>query len=385
MTTIEYGLASINDIQVDATTDVKTGRRIAKAVMIKDEPLVPTERFWTSLHSRFGTNKAFFDYFSHVEVFERIAQTKNEDRVRICVERDDAGQGTLLAVSNPQKPIVVYNDLLEILNTYGGMKIEYSKGQVTSMHTPRVHTPFEIAGDEFSNRFMMATPIDGYGLPNIYLSLLRHICSNGAVGYASAFKQTLQLGKGSDDVGFSITRALDGFNNEEGFVMLRQRFESATRSWASVREAIGLYKLLVKLHYHKQLSATNPNTGIAQLADSGTPQPMGESKEALGSPLITAFHNLTGDIHSTYGIADIDALSEKRQRNLPVKTKVYDLMNFATEVATHHSKHPDAARQTQAWVGQLLSDEYDMEGTVDRYADFRDFWLETSVSERAGK
>ena len=32
----------------------------------------------------------------------------------------------------------------------------------------------------------------------------------------------------------------------------------------------------------------------------------------------------------------MDALSVKRQRTLPVKARVLDLLNFASELATHH-------------------------------------------------
>ena len=38
-----------------------------------------------------------------------------------------------------------------------------------------------------------------------------------------------------------------------------------------------------------------------------------------------------------YGLANLDTLSPKRQRTLPVDCKVYDLLNFATEIATHHA------------------------------------------------
>jgi len=42
----------------------------------------------------------------------------------------------------------------------------------------------------------------------------------------------------------------------------------------------------------------------------------------------SAFRRLTGDL---------DSLSAKRQRALPACCKVYDLVSFATEMATHHA------------------------------------------------
>ena len=55
---------------------------------------------------------------------------------------------------------------------------------------------------------------------------------------------------------------------------------------------------------------------------------------------------MTGDLQRIYGMANLDALSVKRQRTLPAACKVYDLLNFASEVATHHAdadRRPDDA------------------------------------------
>src|SRR5690606_38441224 len=91
--------------------------------------------------------------------------------------------------------------LMDTLTAYEGSDIRYCDGVVESSHVPRAGAnSFEISGDAFANRFVMSTPIDGYGLPNIYLSLLRQICSNGMVGYAKTFRTTLALGRGGDDV-----------------------------------------------------------------------------------------------------------------------------------------------------------------------------------------
>ena len=224
--------------------------------------------------------------------------------------------------------------------------IRYCDGVVESCHTPRTGSnSFEISGDAFSNRFVMSTPIDGYGLPNIHLSLLRQICSNGMVGYAKTFRSALALGRGDDDVKYSIIRALDGFNNDEGYAALRQRFEAAIRSWASVYEANSLYKLLVKSLARRHVgwngATGDDDNGIATLL---RPQQASWSREAdsenadeIGSPMIMAFHRMTGDVSHIYGLANIDALSVKRQRTLPVSCTVYDLLNFVSEVATHHA------------------------------------------------
>jgi len=73
-----------------------------------------------------------------------------------------------------------------------------------------------------------------------------------------------------------------------------------------------------------------------------------------------------------YGLANLDALSVKRQRVLPARCRVYDLLNFASEVATHHST-TEGNRSMQAFIGSVISDEYDMEGTAETVTDFADF------------
>src|SRR6202040_1702300 len=149
----------------------------------------------------------------------------------------------LLAVTNPTNGLMPYDDLLALLTRYGAQEIGYSKGVVSSRHAPRLNVPFQLAGDGFENRFLLDTPIDGFGRPAVYLSLLRLVCSNGAVGYGPAFRSELSVGRGDDGTEFALTRVLDGFNNEDGYAALRQRFEAATRSWASVNEVNRLYKV----------------------------------------------------------------------------------------------------------------------------------------------
>jgi len=221
----------------------------------------------------------------------------------------------------------------------------------------------------------MSVPIDGFGLPNIYLSLLRHICSNGAIGYAKAFRSSLALGTGSDNVRFSIVRALDGFGNDEGFAALRQRFEAAANSWASVHEAQSFFKLLVKLHHRNQVRVNSTMIDQPMVDDQSIHTlTVGTRPNEIGSPVITAFHKMTGDVSQLYGLANVDALSAKRQRTLPVRCSVYDLLNFASEVATHYSMD-SGARSAQAWLGSLISSEYDIEGSRDSYSDFQDFFM----------
>jgi hypothetical protein len=377
MVKFDYKYLPISDMKVNTTEDPKTGKQRVESVMVHDEPIEPTERFWTSLFARYSFNKAFFRYFDHSEVFDRISEKESQDRMRVCIERDDTHGSKLLAVSNPTKPVVVHDELIELLERYDGENITYANGIVESTHKPRVGNNFDVAGDMFSHRFLMSTSIDGYGQPNIYLSLLRMICSNGMIGYSKDFRSTLALGKGEDDVTHNLTRALDGFNNDEGFAVMRQRMESATTSWASVYESNSLYHLLTRLHNGRKIHVDDPTLLAAPACAEHLNADGGKSE--VGTPLVKAFHSMTGDTTHLYGLANLDALSIKRQRTLPVRCTVYDAINFATEVATHYAD-PEGARQLNAWVGGVVSNEYDMEGTKDKFGDFADFHMEKKIA-----
>jgi len=377
MVAFDYKFLPVSDMQVNTVEDPKTGKKRVESVLVHDEPIVPSERFWTSLFSRYGFNKAFFTYFSHAEVFERISRKEPNDRMRICIERGRKGGDRLMAVSNPTKPLAVYDDLMGLLEKYEGENITYNDGIVESTHSPRMAgNGFDVGGDMFRYRFIMSTAIDGYGSPNLYLSMLREICSNGVIGYAKAFRSTLALGKGDDDVTPNLTRALDGFNNDEGFAALRQRIDAATQSWASVYETNTLYHLLSKLHGAGQINVDDP-TLLDAPSTKKFMEADGESK--VGSPVVRAYHGMTGDTSKLYGLANLDALSHKRQRTLPVRCTVYDALNLATEVATHYAE-PNGARRLNAWVGTLISSEYDMEGTKEQMGDFADFHVSRQLA-----
>jgi hypothetical protein len=360
----EYGTATIKDLVV-RTSPKKEDRGKVLDVTIKGQPLKPSQRFWTSLQVRFGFSDNIFKFFRHDEVFQRISQVASNDKIRYCIERDEGGAGTLLAVTNPTSALIHHDDLLGLLRKYRAENVSYNRGFVRSTHSPKFGGKFQIAGDDFQNKFIIDTPIDGFGRPSVYLSLLRLLCANGAIGYSRAFRSELSIGKASDAAHFALVRVLEGFNNEEGFAALRQRFEAAATSWASVNEANRLYKSLIRLHHNKEVQGNSPMP--ARGGDGAT-----EFERSL--PVIQAFHKMTGDLTQIYGLANLDALSVKRQRTLPTPCKVYDLLNFTSEVATHHAT-PGGARSLQAMLGDLISNEYDLEGTGEQVTSWRDFFV----------
>ena len=146
----EYPFASIGDLEVRTMTDPKSGRTMATEVIVDGEPVMSTDRFWLSLYSRYRFNKSFFRFFSHAEVFRRVAEVEPRDRVRLCVERDEqTGESRLLAASSPTRAILRYDDLMETLDSYEGENVRYGDGVVESTHVPRIGgNVFDIGGEE---------------------------------------------------------------------------------------------------------------------------------------------------------------------------------------------------------------------------------------------
>ncbi len=345
--TFSYGFARLSDFDIHTETDSKANRPRVRSIEVDGVKAQPSPRFWRSFFHRFGVSDAVFKYFDHDEVLCRISERAKSDSVRYCIETNAEGKSTLLAVSNPKRTVISYDDVVDLTSRYQVGELNYHEGVITTTHTPRSgDNTFTIRGDEFQHRYVMDTPIDGFSVPKIHLSLLRLLCENGAIGYTRAFRSELGMGH---DVEFTLARALESYDNDSGYSALRQRFASAQTSWASIRECEQLRKLLVRLSHTATIE---------------------------GREMLPRFDRLTGNLHEFYGLANLDALGQKRQRVLPSRCRVYDLINFASEVATHHATVL-GQRPLQAYIGGVIADEYDLEGTAERTSDFSDFFLGT--------
>lgn len=378
--TFEYGVCRLRDLQVpespaDENPDKPSATRPLNTLLLNDRPVRTSKRFWSSLQMRFGFTTNIFRYFTHAEVFRRISTRSPDDKIRYCLETQEGHTTSrLLAVSNPTGGLVDNDELSNLLTRYRAKERGYHDGIVRSFHTPRHGGPFTIAGDGFEAQYVIETPIDGFGRPMVYLAMLRQICTNGAIAMTPAFRSEINLGKGTGKSGakatFGLERALEGFNNEEGFAALRQRFEGSTRSWASIHEVSRLGRAITNL------------TALSELPLRYTPKGGDGGSVGDGYSMTARYRQITGDLMGMYGLANLDAISAKRQRTLPTACRVYDLLNFASELATHHAK-PAGARKLQAFIGDLVSGEFDLENTADQFADWRDFFLDESVGSAA--
>lgn len=311
-------------------------------------------RFWKSVFARYRFGSSTFRYFRPEEVFQRICAVSRDDRLRVMVEHRRSGPPVALAVSKPTDRLVTIDDIRDLARSHGARQSHYDAGVVSCTFTPKSgEQALAIGTDQFANRFTLDVPIDGYGGPRIHVALMRLLCSNGAVGYHRAFCSEVPASKSPRH---TLQRAIECFDHADGFAAIRERFLASQSSWASVREAHTLYRQMVKV------KAVDPARKIRALED---------------------FDRITGRIQEFYGLTNLDTLPVRRQRLLPVKCRVYDLLNFASEVATHVAQ-PAESRLLQSWIGGTLAEEYDLEGTAEQAGEFADLLIGTGPAKADG-
>jgi hypothetical protein len=354
---VEPRLTTLGSLWIKAAPGESEGKRgestlPAKALVdIGGEPCRVSARFWKSVFARYRFGSSTFRYFQPEEVFRRICEVSRDDALRVMVEYPRRGPPVALAVSKPSDRLITIDDVRDLARSHGARQSHYGDGVVSCTFTPRSgEQALAIGGDQFANRFTLDVPIDGYGGSRIHVALLRLICSNGAVGYHKAFCSEVPASKSPRH---TLQRAIECFDHADGFAAIRERFLASQSSWASVREAHTLYRQLVKTKVGDPLRKTRA---------------------------VEDFDRLTGRIQEFYGLTNLDTLPVRRQRLLPVKCRVYDLINFASEVATHAAEPADS-RQLQSWIGTTLADEFDLEGTADQAREFADLLLDGSAAE----
>jgi hypothetical protein len=375
---VDYKNINLADVKIELAEAAKNQKRQVVNLEIEGEKTIYTDRFSGSLASLYGFSSNMYKFFDPAEIIDRIIARGFGDVVRVALQENKDGSHTALGVVKPSKSFIRSDDLMFELMEQGidTSLITYHDGVVRSMHKPSRlgDSPFSVQGDKMVNRFVIDTPIDGFGLPSAYLSILRQVCSNGMIGYSKAFKSSIQLGNNPEiregqiisDAIPTFKRFLESYNNEEGFAAIRQRLEAAGTSPASLDEFYSLYKTLTR-------------------GDMATLHKGAKNDEGMfNSDITTKLREMGGDVLDIYGLVSLDGLAPKQRRKVPVKCTVLDLVNFASEMSTHRA-NTEQGRKISAWVGGALSDVggYDLEGTLEAGEQPQDLFLTSSKDAHA--
>lgn len=335
---IEYRRVNLEDIDLSVDRSRQTKAKVT--MRVEDQPVQYTDRFSTSLAVNLGFAKSIFNLFDPDEVFDRI--TKRSGIKTVTVALDTQPNGVVRALGTSMSPLVPVDiDTLERLHKVcEPVERSYHDGVVKSTYALKMGRQLNVKGNDFHANFVLETPIDGFGPASSFLGLLRLVCANGLVAMAPAFRTKLHLSNTDDNVKL-LRRFCETFSSDDGFDVLGQRLQAASQSPTSLDEIFKLHNILSRHQEHSVLM---------------------EVESALSSSL------------QRYGIMSLSALSEKQRRVCPTNHSVYDLINLATEAATHKVE-PRCASALHGFVGGMISSQYDLEGTMTMNEEPADLFL----------
>ena len=197
---------------------------------------------------------------------------------------------------------------------------------------------------EYFRRFKICYPVDSVGMPCIYLSMQRLVCSNGSTAQVAEFRTDIEI---NDESGLHLSRLLASFNNQYGFSALEERLGIAQSTAASVNELLEIDNLLQNHVADKRAYRMLHN----------------RLDEVAGEPCFQ------------YGTTSLNNIPAKKRSLLPVNCSVNDLLNFCSELTSHHGNLLDNAVSFDVAAGKILAHEFDLEGMYGHRKKSPDFFL----------
>ena len=312
-----------------------------KGIVVDGESYAVSSRFLKSLATRMKVPYTVFNLFTPLEVLDRSAERFPDMAMRMTLDRSKKVALGLVEDKGNTLPIdSVVSYLRQDPRT---QSIDYTEGVLRA--TLDLKDGWEIPGDsEYKVQLSCQIPVDGMGQPEINLATYRLICSNGAVAEESAFRSKMEI---KDNSGIHFNRLLQSFSNRNGVEMLHQRLLDANSTKASVAELLEVDSMLRRLvsDRHNQMLLRE------QLLDLGD------------NPC------------ARYGVTDLSNIGEKKRSLLPVGCSVADLLNFTSELGTHHRNLVRDTGPLNAFHGRMLAKSFDLEDMYKNSVQARDFHL----------
>ena len=304
--------------------DEATGRF---KVQFDDRTYNTSGRFITSLARKLKFSSNIFNYFSAEEVFQRVHERNPDTVFKVTFDRQD---NEILGVVDEGKRILPAEIACNVFAADPRVrKIQYSNGVWEAEF--QMEGSFSIRNDsEYARRFKVHYPVDGVSMPCVYLMMLRQVCSNGMVAMVSSFRTDIEV---NDESGTHLSRLLRSYNNDNGFLALESRLQSAQETRASVAELLKFENLIAQ-----------------QVSD-----------QRSVSLLQTRLEEMAGDPCSRYEITSLTNIPPRRRSLLPVDCSVNDLFNFCSELTTHHENIVSHVDAFNAALGSTMAREFDLE------------------------
>lgn len=293
----------------------------------KGDRFALTDRFTKSLAHELDVPYKVFDLFSPEEVMERAAKVCRGLQLRLTL--DHRRRKVLGLTEKRGVPVPVRHIVRTLRDDHRLRELEYRDGVIEGRLD--MGEGWEVPRDgEYRLNVRCRIPVDGCGSPEMNLSTWRLVCENGAVAEAPIFRTKMEI---QDNDGGHFQRLLRSFSNPDGVELLQERMEQAASTRASVAE---LFKL---------------ENVIRKVVESGRDQ----------TKLRDRLHQTAVSPCLRYGVTDLSKIGEKRRPLLPVDCSVSDLLNFASEIATHHADLLTDVRPLHGFAGALLAKGFDLE------------------------
>jgi hypothetical protein len=368
---IKYGITRLSDIEIlTESVPMNNGKiKVVPAnVVIDNEQYGFSNRFGTSLCSQYGLSPSIFQLFSYDEVFERLlaTDTTKGHNVRYAVDSD----GKLLGLSSVNKNVIDSDTVKSVIGMKKPWNIRYGNGVVELIFNANINDKV-YGGEDFGFTYSISIPIDGYGNASSNVGWLRFICSNGAIAISTVLRNIISVpnAKKNNIIGANMSthllRYVENFNDSDGFEVLKQRLESSVTTPASIDEIRKAVKVIDRTGAFK--------SGNEEKGTDGTLLPTTIAHETIKT--------LADNVNMTYyGLSSYDEVSEKKRKLLPTKMTTHDLMNFMSEYGTHKLNNADDKRVVDAFLGELIANEYDLEGTLSTNEQPADLFLQNIPS-----
>ena len=295
-------------------------------VRVGNETYKLSDRFYKSLASELGVPYGVFGLFSPHEVMDRAAERRPNLNLRVTL--DSEGKEVLGITPNEGLPMPVKYIEHVLHNDPRTQSVEYGRGVISA--SLRMEDRWTIPGDsEYQLHVRCTIPVDGIGSPSISLATLRQVCTNGAVAEGKLFTTKMVL---KDNSGEHFGRLLESFSNPDGVEAMEERINEAASTKASVNEVLFLEGAIKKAvpDAKNQILLRERLYGVAD------------------NPCVR------------YGVTDLSAIGQKKRSFLPVGCSVADLLNFASELTTHHRDIILDPKYLQGFYGTIMNKGCDL-------------------------
>ena len=287
-----------------------------------------SKRFLSSLARKLKVSSNIFRYFSGEEVLTRAAEKNPEMDFRVTF---DNRRNQILGVVDATKKILPPEIARRIFSEDPRTRsLEYKEGVISAEMI--LDESFTIDGDsEYRRKLTLHYPVDGVNMPSIFLAVERQVCANGATALVNAFRTEIEV---NDHSGTHLSRLISSFSNESGFQVLENRILKAQQTRASIRELMNIQNL-ISAQVRSREDCTRLNERLELVA---------------------------GDPCAVYEVTSLNNISAKRRALLPVQCSVNDLINFCSELTTHHGELLQRPHAFDEQAGTMLAQEFDLEG-----------------------